>query len=266
VTYGVYQAGPAGLSDAIALKISTGTAPAVLSIKSAAALVAGQPGAPLAVLSAFGTKLAPRSEIASPPLSKTLAGVAVNVKDSAGFTRPADLYVAAPDQVRFVVPAGTALGLAEITVQAGDQIVARGTLRIDAVAPGLFSANQDGKGPAFATALRGSPDGSQASQPTYTCAADGSCANVPLDLGTDDPVYLQLFGTGLRGRSSLDAVNANLGGQAVPVVSIGDQGDFPGYDQVVLGPLPASLSGVGTVDVRLAVDGKEANAVTVAFR
>jgi len=78
-------------------------------------------------------------------------------------------------------------------------------------------------------------------------------------------VYLVLFGTGIRGRSSLAAVSATVGGVAVPVVFAGDSGQFVGLDQVNIGPLPRSLKGAGQAIVLLTVDGNTANTVTVAF-
>ena len=49
-----------------------------------------------------------------------------------------------------------------------------------------------------------------------------------------------MFGTGLRGRTSLEAVKLKIGGIDAPVAYVGAQGDFAGLDQVnVL--LPRSL-------------------------
>ncbi|MGH6892399.1 MAG: pre-peptidase C-terminal domain-containing protein [Dongiaceae bacterium] len=90
---------------------------------------------------------------------------------------------------------------------------------------------------------------------------------VPIDLGpaTDD-VYLILYGTGIRLRSSLGMVTARVGGVTVPVLFAGATPGLIGLDQINLGPLPRSLAGRGEVDVTLTVDGKVANAVRVSFR
>lgn len=70
--------------------------------------------------------------------------------------------------------------------------------------------------------------------------------------------------TGIRQRSTLDAVKLNVGGLAVPVVYAGPQGQYARLDQVNA-ILPASFVGRGTVNVVLTVDGKQANAVSVTL-
>src|SRR5438094_407236 len=73
-------------------------------------------------------------------------GPGVRVKDSAGVSRLAAVYYVSPGQINFVVPAGTAPGIAEVAVEGG------GTFRIEirSVAPALFSQ----RGVVAATAIR----------------------------------------------------------------------------------------------------------------
>ena len=88
----------------------------------------------------------------------------------------------------------------------------------------------------------------------------------PIDLGpATDQVYLVLFGTGIRGRSSLAGVAATIGGLDADVTFAGPQGQFDGLDQVNV-RLPRSLAGVGRVEIGLTVDGWEANTVTVTIQ
>ena len=75
-------------------------------------------------------------------------------------------------------------------------------------------------------------------------------------------MYLILYGTGIRDRSSLANVTANINGTDVPVLYAGPQSSYEGLDQVNLA-LPLSLSGSGEVKVVLTVDGQTANVVTV---
>jgi uncharacterized protein (TIGR03437 family) len=75
-------------------------------------------------------------------------------------------------------------------------------------------------------------------------------------------VFLELFGTGIRGRTSLGSVRATIGGTTVMVLCAGAQGEFPGLDQVNL-ELPLTLKAKGETDVVLTVDGKVANKVRV---
>ena len=89
---------------------------------------------------------------------------------------------------------------------------------------------------------------------------------VPIDLGAPtDSVYLTLFGTGIRNRTTLTAVSVVIGGLNARVDYAGPQSQYVGLDQVnVL--LPHELAGRGTVDLLLSVDSKPANRVQVAFR
>jgi uncharacterized protein (TIGR03437 family) len=84
-----------------------------------------------------------------------------------------------------------------------------------------------------------------------------------VDLGpATDQVSLQLYGTGIRGRSSLAAVSGTIGGVDAPVQSVGPVANSPGLDQVTL-RVPRSLAGRGEMDIVLRVDGETANTVKV---
>jgi uncharacterized protein (TIGR03437 family) len=217
--------------------------------------------APGMIASAFGQGLADSAAGSAPPLPTTLANVTVSVKDSAGTTRAAPLYYAGPTQINYVVPDGTATGAATVTVAKNGQTVATGSIQVAAVAPGLFTANGDGKGAAAAIALKVAASGAQTWQYAATCGpAAGSCATVPIDLGAaTDQVFLELFGTGIRGYKT--GITATIGGvSASPTFAV--QSQYPGMDQVNL-PIDRSLIGRGEVDVVLTVDGVAANTVKI---
>jgi uncharacterized protein (TIGR03437 family) len=78
----------------------------------------------------------------------------------------------------------------------------------------------------------------------------------------DTPVYVTLYGTGIRNRSSLSAVSVTINGIAVPVLYAGAQALFPGLDQVNI-QLPLSLRGAREASVVVTVDGWVSNAVTL---
>ena len=146
-----------------------------------------------------------------------------------------------------------------------------GTRQIAAVAPGVFTADASGLGLAAAVALRVRADGSLSyeSVTRYDPVQNRPVA-VPIDLGPDlgtatDQVFLLLFGSGWRFRSSLSNLNLTIGGIALPVVYAGLQGDFVGLDQINV-QLSRSLIGRGEVDVVLTVDGVTANTVRVNFK
>ncbi|MEP7338993.1 MAG: BACON domain-containing carbohydrate-binding protein [Acidobacteriota bacterium] len=217
---------------------------------------------------AFGTGLATTTQAASvTPLPVELAGTRVNVKDSLGVERVAQLFFASPGQVNFLVPLGLANGQAMVTVTSSDGRISTGAATIATVAPGLFSANSNGQDVALGVVLRVKADGSQIYEPIARFdAALNRFVPVPIDFGAlTDQIYLVLFGTGFRNRTALTAVTANLGGVGAQVVYAGSQGDLAGLDQLNL-LLPRSMAGRGEVDVTLTVSGAAANVVKVSFK
>jgi len=241
----------------------------VVATVSAASLVPGAALAAEMIVAGFGQGLAAATEVAPPngSLPTSLARTTVTVKDSAGTERVSPLWFVSPSQINYSISAGTATGAATVTVSNQTQVVAIGTLEIEVVAPGLFTMNGNGQGVAAAVVVWAKPDDSQTwgyvfAQPCLP----GSCVPAPLDLGPEtDRMYLQLYGTGIRGRSSLSAVSARIGGVDAPVEYAGPVAGFTGLDQVNL-RVPRSLAGRGEVDIVLTVDGKTANTVKVDIR
>jgi uncharacterized protein (TIGR03437 family) len=138
------------------------------------------------------------------------------------------------------------------------------TVQLRAAAPGLFSANSSGRGPAAAYVQR--IRGGTVSQPelVFDCAAPGNCTVRSIDLGPEsDRVILVLFGTGLR--RSLETARVTIGGVAVTPEYIGDQRQFAGLDQINL-TIPRSLAGRGTVDIQVSIAGITSNTVTINVR
>jgi len=137
-------------------------------------------------------------------------------------------------------------------------------LNIQRVAPGLFSVDRSGI--AAATAVRVViPTQIQSPVPVFTCDAPETCAAVPIDVGVDAPVYLSLYGTGIRGASSSANVAVTIGSTTIPPTYAGPQMAIPGLDQVNV-PLPLSLRGSGLVSVMVTVDGVSSNAVRIRIQ
>jgi uncharacterized protein (TIGR03437 family) len=244
-------------------------APSVVTTVSAATFLRDAPLAPESIASGFGLGLALTTELAppNPPLPTSLAGTTVKVTDSAASERLASLWFVSPGQINYYVPEGTKTGPATVTVERQNRALAAGAFQIDAVAPGLFSANANGRGVAAAIAVRAKPDGSQSWQHVFPQGCvPGSCVSTPIDLGPEtDLIFLLLYGTGIRGRSSLSAVTAKIGGVDAPVEYAGPVAGFTGLDQVNV-RVPRSLMGRGEVNVQLTVGGRTANTVTVNIR
>ena len=224
---------------------------------SAASFLTSAEVAPGSIVAGFGPLLATGVQAApSIPLPMSLLGTSVRVSDSQGVEFDAPLFYVSPQQVNYQMPLGVALGDATVRVLIDNVIVATGVVHIVSTAPGLFTFNASGAGLAAGVALRIRGD-----QATYEPIFDGTNP-IPIDLGSEqDQVYLILFGTGLGGGTAsvtIDGVNVPVAVFAAP--------DFIGLDQCNVGPIPRSLSGRGSVNVVLTVDGRTANTVQVSIK
>ena len=221
-----------------------------------------------AITSSFGVRLATATQAANTAtLPTSLAGTTVRVKDGAGAERFAPLFFVSPTQVNYQIPVGTAAGAATVTITSGDGTVSSGVALIKAVAPSLFTANGNGQGVAASVALRIKADGSRSYEPVAQFdAAQNKYVARPLDLGPEgEQVFLILFGTGIRQRSSLSSAIATIGGVYAEVSYAGAQGDFTGLDQVNV-RVPRSLAGRGEIDVLLTVEAQMGNAARINIR
>ena len=222
-----------------------------------------------AIAAAFDAGLATTTSAANTlPLPIQLAGTTVKIKDSAGDERLAPLFFVSPTQVNYQIPAGTAAGAATVTITSGNGAISNGVAFIQAVAPGLFTANGNGQGVAAALALRVKADGSrQFESIAQFDAAQNKFVGRPLDLGPEgEQVFLILFGTGIRHRSSLSAVIATIGCAYSEVSFAGvPPAGFVGLDQVNV-RAPRTLAGRGEIDVLLTVDAQMANAARVNIK
>jgi uncharacterized protein (TIGR03437 family) len=199
-----------------------------------------------------------RDSIAS-VFGSNLSG-SVRIKDQSGIEHAVDrLFVATSNQINYLLPDNIPTGQGEMFI--GNQ---RALLSIVNVSLGLFTANADGRGVPAAVIVRVKADGSQTFEPVASFdSATGRFISAAIDLGTDgEAVFLALFGTGARNRTSLENTLAYIGGVKAPVQFIGAQGGFDGLDQINV-QIPRSLIGRGDVDVLLTVDGKTANPVRI---
>ena len=230
-------------------------------VQSSAAAIG--PVAASSLASLYGGNLASGdAQALAQPLPAMLGGATVTVTDSAGVARPAPLIFVSPTQINFQVPDGTAVGVATVGVASGG---ATQTFQaaVQTVAPALFSMNGAGSGVAAATAIQVQAGNSQSQSavPVFQCGASG-CVAVPIGLGVDTPVYLTLYGTGIRGRSSLENVTVTIDGVTGQALYAGPTPGFPGLDQINVG-LSLNLRGSGVSNVTVTVDGQTSNVVTI---
>lgn len=206
------------------------------------------------IVAAFGQTLATGSAAAaSVPLPTTLAGTSVRVRDSLGMERLAPLFFVAATQINYQIPAGTAAGLATITITNADGIGATGEINVLPTAPAIFTATANGTGAAVAVdALTGTPPPFNAKQ------ANGQ------------PNIISLFGTGL-GTDATDvegdvsgSVTASIAGQNAPVLYAGRAPGLVGLNQFNI-QLPANIA-AGTHTLVVTRDGRTSNSVTIALK
>jgi uncharacterized protein (TIGR03437 family) len=241
------------------------SAPSVVSTVNAARFTGNV--AAESIVAAFGSNLATGSATAtSNPLPTTLGGTRVRLRDGLGNERFAPLFFVSPSQINYQIAPGILIGNTTATITSGSGAVATGSMLVEPVAPGLFAANANGQGVAAAVALR-IRNGAQTFEPVFRFdAGQNQAVPVQIDLGpAGDQVFLVLFCTGVRFRSSLSAVSFNVGGIGGTPTFAGAQGGLVGVDQVNV-PLSRNLIGRGLVNVFLSVDGRMSNTVTASFR
>ena len=196
------------------------------------------------------------------PAPTSFDGTSVSIVDSAGNSSAAPLLFVSPWQVTFQVPAGVAVGPAQVKVTGGGGTQTASNIQVAKVAPALFTLN--GLGLAAASAVRVSGDGTQTVELAYALNGAGSFSASPIDMGSaTDQVYLTLYGTGI-GAAGASGVTVTVGGVNAPVLYAGS-GGFSGVDQVNV-QLPSSLAGKGNVNIQLTASGTLANSVAVTIQ
>jgi uncharacterized protein (TIGR03437 family) len=244
--------------------------PATPVVVSAASANVGIAADSLATV--YGDKLASQPASAGlPPWPTRLGNMpGVSILDSAGNTEQASLIYVSPSQMNLWIPPGVAPGPATVRFPftglppgVGAAALRIVPVTIQKVAPGLFSLDGSGSGVAAAVAIAVAiPTSFQGLVPVFTCDFQGKCTAVPIDVGIDRPVYLTLFGTGIRGASSLSNVVVTIGTTKIQPTYAGAQPLIPGLDQINV-PLTLNLRGSGLVNVTVTVDGVASNAVQI---
>ncbi len=223
------------------------------------------PLAPGSVVAAIGSNLAAQTAQATGALPMVLGGAAVSVTDSAGVARAAQLYYVSPGQVNYVIPPGSATGLASVSISSNGRVAATGPIEIAPVAPSLFTVNADNL--TAMNVIRVNQNGAQTFESIYQTDQNGNVTALPIDFGSaTDTVYMSLYGTGIRNfQGAVSATTYNA-----PVTYAGPQGTYTGLDQVNI-QLPRTLATANgatpyTLTLQLDVDGQMSNPVTLLIQ
>ena len=159
---------------------------------SAASFASGQALAETMIAAGFGSGLATGTVLAKEtPLPTELLGTRVEITDSEGTSHRAPLFFVSAGQINYLIPDGTALGLAQVKVVSGTGAEIAGSVQINPVSPGLFTANSQGTGVAAALYLRVNPDDSREQELLFNPKTG---QGVPLDVRPESgQVFLLLF-------------------------------------------------------------------------
>lgn len=244
--------------------LTFGQAPTVTNASGANSRLVVSPDS---IVSAWGTGLATQTVAAnitgSATLPNTLGGLQLSLKDSANATFQPVLYMVSPTQINYVLPANIALGTAILSVSTSSGLT--GPVYVSNVAPAIFTVNGAMANIPAAQLVKFNSGAVTAVDLVYQLnAGDVVARQLNISGSSGDSFYLMVYATGVR-RHSLNPVIATIGGIAVPVTYAGPQNQYPGFDQINIGPLPVSLGGKGSVDLVIRVDGVPANTVKLTF-
>ncbi len=208
---------------------------------------------PGGIAAAFGAGMSNSIKVASAlPLPTDLNGVSVTIDGT-----PTQLFFVSPTQINYLVPAGLHAGVAQVTVELNDNVIAQGELNITENKPGLFTANASGSGVPAGLALRVKANGQYSYEPLARVEG-GQVVAAAVVRRSDETLYLVLYGTGLQ--AALDDLEITIGGQTVRALYAGVAPGFVGLDQLNLA-LPANLP-AGNVTISLKINDGDGNMLT----
>lgn len=257
--------GPIGAGESV-VALTIGNSPpaseqeSTVAIVNAASFAAG-PLAPGSIASAFGLFQTTTGKLFMAPTSTpptTLGGIRVTVNGV-----EAQLFAVSNSQINFLVPA-LSVDQAVVVITNADGTTRVGMLSLTPASPGIFTVSGTGQGTASASTTT---DGTTLTPITNP---DGSARDI--NPGTaSQPTSLVLLTTGVRGAQAsnpndsngvAEAVTATIQGLPVQVTFAGPAPGLIGIDHVIL-IIPPELAGVGTARVRISINGRPSNIVTI---
>jgi uncharacterized protein (TIGR03437 family) len=216
----------------------------------------GQPIAPGEFITIFGTGLAATETVATAPYPTSLGGVSVTIN-----SLPVPVYLASPTQLNILVPYEVSGTAASIVVTNNGQASNTVVVPLSTTAPGIFTQNSSGTGPA---AIRHSNNSLVTS------------AN-PAKLGETVSIYLTGLGAvnptvsnGTAGGSNplsntVEAVAVIIGNVTATVSYAGLAPGLPGLYQINV-TIPTSLVGTGAVGIAIQTTEGFAEQSTIAIQ
>jgi len=205
------------------------------------------------LVSAFGNNLSATTEKAQfTPAPTKLAGVTLQIIDSANVTHDAPLVYVDAKQINYVIPEEVASGLAKIIIKRDAETIGEGDLQVVDAAPALFSSGSGDRQYAVGMTGANTPNSSS------LVNADGTPRQIRPG-SPFSPNTVTLLGTGLR-----FAVNVRIrfGDLEIEPLFVGAS-DTPGVDEVRFNLPSSSRSGLSTIS--LVADTKSSATAQSAF-
>ena len=191
------------------------------------------------------------------PLPTSVGGVSIRVTDSNGTARLSPILYAGIGQVNYWIEPQTALGLATVELLRADGSPGlTGSIIIEAISPGLFTATGNARGPVSGVAHY-SRNGQPITSVVYECDA-AKCSTVPIPVSGETATLIELYGTGFR--DAKGPFRVTLGNLPVRIVSVGTQPGVAVNDRIVI-ELEQQLKGLGEEDLVFFVGEKISNVV-----
>lgn len=207
---------------------------------------------------AYGPVMAEHDTTAVGHAPTKLGGISIQVTDALGVTRPAGIFWASEGwgQTNFVIPDGSAIGPARMTIVRVDGSKTSTNISIADTAPG-FVTGHSCRGPAIGAAIQMFADGRTSSSPISTCKGF-DCRTIAIPVTAGATTRVRILGSGFRHATSAGAIEMRIAGVRVPVVSFGPS-DNMGQDQVTI-EIPSRLYGIGESDLICHLNGRISNA------
>ncbi|MBI4907086.1 MAG: trypsin-like peptidase domain-containing protein [Acidobacteria bacterium] len=177
------------------------------------------------LLRLHGMELSEGAVYASPPAGE-LAGVRLDLVDSAGARHQLLLYGVSTTSVEALIPAAAMLGEAELVLSPANRAALRTSIEVTQSSPGMYASNFLGFGQPLAYFQL--PD--SAPMPVFACRPDNSfCQDLPIPVSGRESIELLVSGTGLSG-----VTGARIGTESVDVIGVSANADWPGIEMMRL--------------------------------
>jgi uncharacterized protein (TIGR03437 family) len=199
------------------------------------------------------------------PWPTLLAGVALEIKDSAGASLPAHLLYVSETQINFLVPEDTATGEGLAMLIRGNAKMQVGTLQVEPVAPAIWLVNDWRMAP-FAFEERVDEVGRRSITPAYTCDAQGDCESAFLEPSSTGSTLVFLV-TGFK-NATVDNVQCAIKFEPMLVERVSDHA-IPGVQEIQVRLPPAEWEFwdyAPNAGVQLTIDGILANTAQMNFK